>query len=312
MKKFLWHNLLFAAFLSVIILLLIVVYAFKYNTTINDLPAPNFSNSYSFNEKILFLKKSDISPEVLAIGSSMTLNNLHSQTVINKLKTKKYLNVASWGMSIQEEYQLLKQLTLIYKPKKIIIACSIVDFKKNDKNIDYFLIHKYLSGHNELKHHLSHFSSQYYFNNFKYAHQVRNDSSNYEYLGFDNYGAVNFNNQGFKISNNRWNTDFEENAINKREYLYLDSIGLYCQEKKIVLLFFQTPMREGLYNKLTNKKLTELNNHISKVETIIKARHQQFVDATKVKWKDYLFVDGTHLNAKGAELFTEYCFKHIH
>ena len=73
----------------------------------NDLPAPAFSNSISFNEKIDFIRDRDLSKiEYIAIGSSMTLNNIDSETMVKYLG-ENYLNLGSRGFKISETKKIL-------------------------------------------------------------------------------------------------------------------------------------------------------------------------------------------------------------
>ena len=107
MRKFIINIFKFLLFPTIIIG--IIFFTIIKKIGLENLPALNFSSSYSYNEKIRFLKNKSNSPSIIAIGSSMTLNNLDSDIVVKELKDDEYLNVSSWGLRISESYKLLKQ-----------------------------------------------------------------------------------------------------------------------------------------------------------------------------------------------------------
>ncbi len=279
---------------------------------VENTPALNFSDSYSFNEKILFLKKQSINPEIISIGSSMTQNNLDSEVVLAEFQTNKYLNTASWGMKMQDNFNFLKLLYSTYPIDKIIIVSNVVDFQKGNKRIDPDYIKYYLTKNNlgTTYSFLKNFNLSYYSENLKYAKYVRNCQNDYEYLGYDKSGMVKFKNEGFNIKDQRWIDNHFDKKITEIEYVYLDSISKFCSENNLKLYFFQSPYREGLYSEFSTNEMNIYNNHINRIDIILNDKHY-FVDSSKAIWNDSLFVDGIHFNDVGAELFTNYCFDKI-
>lgn len=169
-----------------------------------DLPAPNLSNSYSVNEKLLFIRKNIDSAEVLAVGSSMTLNNLHSQTIADYYQTSHFLNTAVWGLVISSNYEYIKILDDIYHPKDIIIYLNLSDFVERDHNLRMEQWKAYLTKKGSgLQYHLTTFNFPYYIKNSKYAKHVRTDKNSYEYLGYDQFGGANIDSAGFIRNENR-------------------------------------------------------------------------------------------------------------
>lgn len=291
-------------------IILSLIYFMKNQIFDSDIPALKFSNSYSFNEKILFLRNCSKESNVLAIGSSIALNNLFSKTVIKELKTEKFLNTASWGMSMKDDYAFLKSLNKIYKIKSIILACNIGDFYHSRKDIDFEFVENYLffNEWNVFKSYLKTFDLNYYLKNFTYAKKVRNCINDYDCLKYDNYGTVNLTRESFKINNKRWmdfylNTNFEQ-----LQYNYLDSISEFCVDNRIELLVFQSPVRQGIYTNLTQFKQEFLKLHGENIRNIIEQDNHIFIDSNDTFWQDSLFIDAVHFNDKGAELFTDYCF----
>jgi len=291
----------------------IVLYVVYFKISVNDIPAPNISNSYSFNEKMEFLRKKKIDADIIVIGSSMSLNNLYSKTITDELHSTSFLNTASWGMSIKDDFLLLKRLSEIHKPSTLIIASNTIDFSQTDKKVDYVSLKQFLESNNfaSLFYHIKNFNLKYYFTNFRYAKKVRSCKNEYEYLGFDRCGTINFDSTDFKINIDRWNSDNLSTETFSHQYSYLDSISSFCKSKNIKLLFFQSPYRNGLYSTFDLNKLNNLKSHIDKIGFILKRNNQIFINANDVIWADQLFVDGIHFNKFGAKKFTEYCFDKI-
>jgi len=279
---------------------------------IENIPALNFTDSYSFNEKILFIKKHSINPEIVSIGSSMTQNNLDSEVILAEFQTTKYLNTASWGMKMQDNFNFLKLLYSIYPLDKIIIVSNVVDFQQGNKRMDSDFINYYLTNNNLGTSYsfMKNFNLSYYSENLKYAEYVRNCNNDYQYLGYDQYGMVKFKNVGFNIKEKRWLDNHFDKEISEIEYVYLDSISKFCNENNLKLYFFQSPYREGLFSEFNPAEMNIYNNHSSRLDSILKDKHH-FVNSSKDIWNDSLFVDGIHFNDFGAELFTKYCFDKI-
>jgi len=278
-----------------------------------DRPAPNLSTSYSFNEKMLFLAQHEGEQQidVLSLGSSMSLNNLHSRTITEIFGTEEYINTASWGANMQENFALLQILEPIYEPKTLIIATNLCDFKESTKTIRYDMLDDYLRSEDKssILCYLRTFDLHYYITNAKYSKLVRNNPSAYEFLGYDMNGGVNMQGDGFHIDPKRWNGDtIFDQKIDPVWYQYLDSISLFCKAKEIELLIFQSPMRNGYMVDLNENGKAAIGLHIDRIKRSSKD-HFTFVNAMDTTWSDPLFVDWIHLNEKGAELFTEYCFR---
>lgn len=279
---------------------------------LEDMPALNFSNSYSYNEKIRFFKKKSITPNIMAIGSSMTLNNLHSDVVIKEFQNDKYLNASSWGVKISESFKLLKSMYELYQFDHVISIINIVDFSEGTKKIDHRYVHNYLT-HKNLKTAFSiarNFDFDYYLKNIEYANYVRNCSRDYQYLNYDDFGMVKLFSDGFNINEKRWIDKCLEAEPVAKEYSYLDSISEFCVKNNIEYYLFHSPHRLGLIQELSLVEKEKYNSHLIKIDSLIGNKHY-FVNSNDSTWHDTLFVDGIHLNEFGAKLFTQYCFDRI-
>ena len=313
MNKFLKKLVLFFGFVSVVFFFLSASCFFYFGNTVNDIPPPHISNNYSFNEKMEFLRKAKKRADIIAVGSSVSLNNLYSPTIINEFHSSSFLNTAAWGMSMKNNFYFLKVLNDVYKPSTVIIASSIKDFSSSEQKINYDKLSGYLyaDGVSIIGYHLKNFSFRYYFTNYEYAKGIRKNSTDYEYLGFDKYGTVNYDSAGFKINSVRWNTDYLTTKVEPSSYVYLDSLSQFCKMHQIKMLFFQSPYRAGLCSNFDSIKSETFKNHITRVESILKKNGQAFVNGTEIMWDNKFFIDGVHFNKYGAKYFTEYCFEVI-
>ena len=75
-----------------------------------EIPPPRFSENLSLNEKVRFVKQNFLKEkiDILAIGSSMTQNNLYTKTITEHFKGKKFLNLSSWSQRIDQDFHWIK------------------------------------------------------------------------------------------------------------------------------------------------------------------------------------------------------------
>lgn len=263
---------------------------------------PNVSNSLSFNAKMQFLKekKVDTTINVLAVGSSMTLNNMHSATIAASFDPA-YLNTASWGQSIVDDYKLIKIFTPLYKPKTIIITSNFMDFQNEWSKIKFDLLDSYLSK----TYTKSGFDLRYNIQNAEKLKEYKQNQNLYDYLNYDMNGGINLDAQYLKIDSLRWKgRAVNESPLDPTQYTYLDSISNFCKTNKIDLIFIQSPLRIGYTAQMNDAQNKFLLDHITKVAAILKNGDQQFVNTLDGDWPDDLFADYSHFNEKGARVFT--------
>jgi len=306
MDKFIKNIGLFLLYTIILLFIVILLYKYKTGFTLNDLPAPNLSNSYSLNDKMLFSrnKKADI----LAIGSSMGLNNLYSETIVNRFRSHSYLNLSSWGLSMKDIFLFIKMYSSIHKPFFIVIASNYPDYQSLDKKVNYDELRNYLTDHgSNFDYYLKHLNFQYYYSDISFQRLAKSSNNFYESLLYDKYGAVLFDPYNFKINNARWNSTRWSN-IREDAYWYTDSISNYCKRNNIKLFFFESAFRDGIapnYNK------RDIEKHISRIRKIFSKNGQIFIDSNEQIWPNNLYVDAIHFNSTGAKLFTEYCFDKV-
>jgi hypothetical protein len=245
--------------------------------------------------------------KILAIGSSMSLCNINSQLVTEKFQTTSYLNYSSWGLNMFDIYRILKIISEQQTPSTLIISSNMMDFYDNDKKFEQEVVSKFLTSKFTLRYHLNNLNVNYYLENLKQSRNYKNNK-NYQSLKYDQYGGIEFNSNHFNVHKDRWNDSAISKDRNEKKYSYLDSISHFCNENKIKLLFFQSPYRKEIAQKINS---TLLQNHIAKVKYILSKRTHDFIDATQIPWEDSLFVDATHFNSNGAEKYTKFCLDKI-
>lgn len=238
--------------------------------------------------------------KVIALGSSMSLNNLHTKTIREKID-QRYLNISSWGQTIEEDYFLLQLFTKYFNPNRLLISSNFMDFNSSPKKINYHLTEEYLTDNSQLNIDWIKFNDLFTY--FEYRYLNKHD---YSSLQYDESGGINFSKEKFNISRERWQ-GYHIKTIkpDNPNYLYLDSIAHFCKEKGIKFTFILSPLRTGYYSKLDGKSLIDLYQHKTKVRMIMEKNDQLFVDTHDKSWSDSLFIDYSHLNSDGAEKLTQ-------
>lgn len=304
MRKFFINCCIFIFIFGMINVVWISLFIYSNQLTSENFPSPELTNSYSFNSKLHFLKNKK--SKNIAIGSSMTLNNLASEVLINKIRTNDFLNYSSWGLSIVDMFKILKISNKIHKVKRLFMASNLVDFIEDPKIFDAIEIENYLKNDFDVFYYLKHLNFKYYFTNWKYTKYVRSGSNFQESLVYDKYGGVLLSENKFIYSKERWNSPFIYPMKSELNYQYLDSIAHFCKSYGIDLMVVQSPTRKSLLTNMTEVKI--LRNHISKMENILVKQNHYFIDGNRLALPDDCYVDGTHLNSKGAIIFTNFIF----
>lgn len=273
-----------------------------------------FDSSISFDSKIYELKNKNFeSIDNIAVGSSMTLNNLNTETLMRYLNSESYYNVSSWGQSISVDYEMIKILVDRYTPHRIIMVTVCDDFDYSDYsdldckrsiktylnsdcfNIPYMAIYK--------------IRSKFYDSDGSYRN-CRNATDDYTNLNYDYCGGIELKVYDDNISSERWNhiSGFE---FDKRGKCYesLMKICEYLKSRNIDLVLVNTPTRRHYYSNNYN----DVQKHISICDSIVKSYGFFFSNEIDFeKYNDSLFADCSHLNVEGAKLFTdEFCKKYF-
>jgi hypothetical protein len=268
--------------------------------------AKKSSNSYSFNEKIKWLplpKKLDI----LAVGSSMTLNNLSSQTLVDCTENKSYLNLSSWGMSMKDIGDLFPICYELYNPQIIITVSNFQDFRPSRIEFDLEDISQEMKGQSTI------FNKDLFLDKY-YLNRTLDNKINYlnrkvyTSLKYDEYGGVPLANKDFNIFKKRYDEDFNFKKLNPIEYKYLREFSKRMRDQKVKYIFVQSPVREK--NRTIEYK-KNIETHLYNIETILINDGHIVLDYSELKLTDEYFVDFAHLNQKGAEIITKLICKEI-
>jgi hypothetical protein len=300
MQKFFKNIIVFVA--GFIPLILIAMYIYVRAVDVKYIPPVRISNSVSFNDKILFCHKK--MANTLSIGSSMTLNNIHSESIVNFLKSDSYLNMGSWGLCIEDVYVMLKEYSKVKMPQTVFLTGSMEDFAKREIKYDNSDdIHKILTTDYMLFYYLKYPDVKYYITGVTYYKFLKELDTTYESLKYDKYGQVKYPTENFDLNLKRWNHVITNTILDEKNYAYLDSIAIFSHRNNIRLYYVQTPVRKGLADSLNKNKL---ERHSIRVQNILKKYNNLFVDTNDKTWDDSLFTDATHMNCTGAKIFTDY------
>lgn len=310
MKKFISTLAKYILFTFLVSLTVLVIYLNTGDNSFRFIPPPEFSKSISFNDKLAFSK--DKTADVLAIGSSMSLNNLSSSVVVKNLQHKSYLNLSSWGLKMEHMYDLLKIYSKKHMPNTLILSSHYIDFsdhkEDNAPKFEISEVEDYINSKWSLKFYVTNFNLYYYIDNYIFLKDCKRYRNIYNSLKYDKYGGSEINSRKLEINKERWVNSCINVIKTNVNYEYLDSISKFCSHNKIRLLFFETPVRKKVLDDTTR---ILLNNHIQKVEKIITKNKFSFVNSNEIPWDDSFFIDGTHLSSKGARRFTNYCFDNL-
>ncbi|MBN2789753.1 MAG: hypothetical protein JXR69_06160 [Candidatus Delongbacteria bacterium] len=305
MKKFIYKIIFYCFFVICLISSLLYYFYIKGG---NDLPAPYFSNSISFNEKIEFLKEKDLLEiQTVVIGSSMSLNNVDSKVMSEYFGKTKYLNLASWGFKISDGKEYISNM-LKYFPdlRLIIISANFMDISDKLQNItvDYTSIDRFLNNNLGIFNYFAWFNLKYYKDNYQLNNERKKRINTYQTLDFDENGGALLDIDKNHINKLRWKKDVTEFDISDRELKNLESMIELLSKNNIRFVLVISPQRSSL---IDSTKQLSIDRKIRKISSIVKKKNSFFINSyEKGLWDDSLYVDYAHFNLKGARKFTEF------
>lgn len=277
-----------------------------------SLIAPPLTGSLSFDEKLFYIAqaKKVAKVDVLAVGSSMTFNNLSSAQIANGLSNK-FINFSSWGLTIQQSSYLIKFLIPIYRPKVVIMVSSPMDFYRNKRKSAFFdtkEVRQYLLNPEIFQAYNRHFDPIYLLKSSSDIKEQRNSNRIYQSLMFDQYGGVLLDMNPTSINKERWETRIDPNRLDPSAYEVLEELALFLKQQNIAFIVVQPPMRQAAVQNITD----QLEHHWQQVEAVSLKSSLVFVNLHKeLMLSDDFFVDYAHLNYKGADLFTKKLLSHM-
>jgi len=272
---------------------------------------PYYSNSFSLNAKLLHIQKQSFRKlDVLAIGSSVTLNHLNSQVIVKRFGSN-YYNFSAWAQEMSMTRYFGEFYAKLYDPQLVIVVSHYYCFT-DDRGIDYSSFSPIV------------FTLQMDVLNWGYAGSMNLrtarkefklnqhcflDREDYESLVFDAYGGVPLTIPKEKISMKRWNDPFNADT-SESQYTELEKLSKYLSERNIKLVVVQTPIRKSDIDEQTKNQMKQ---HRFRCDQILNAHQNIFVDFSLEESlaDEAFYVDRVHLNELGATLFTQMLVDHI-
>jgi len=235
------------------------------------------------------------------------LNNVHSGVIKEMMNTDSYINTAAWGLRISQIFSMTKSLLEDYNPQTVILAANVIDYYPPEIKLDVKEITDFIRSGSPIKYQYKYFETDYFFRRLYTNRRNFNTNEIYMSLNFDANGGVLLQKKDFEKNNERWKKSIHFEPVKQENYLYLDSMASMLSSKGIELIYVQTPIRSGM---LDNNYSNNISNHVNRLNTILdKYPNTFFIDATKRRWEDSLFVDVQHFNSIGAKEFTRYFIK---
>lgn len=268
---------------------------------------PILSDRMSYDAKIQFAIQQDVQDvDVIAVGSSVTLNNLHSQRLTEYFgPDRPYFNFASWGLKMTHHLAVMPTYLKRYHPTTVIMASAPRDFMKMDVP---FQEDMFLAGYlNEwypyfflLRPNLRELRVRN-----RWRQSCRQDQSTFSSLNYDEWGGVIFQ---IPDSNDMRQERWDQASIldvAEEQYQALDQLCTVLAENQIQFIFVQSFVKNA--NCATPDCQQQLEAHIARIKQIVEDNNHTFINMYPqgLQCPDSLFADDIHLNFDGPEYFTK-------
>lgn len=296
-------------FLGTVLFLSIVVgiYTFGPRLLTGNKLLIRFTNSISFDARIYDIRQKTVpNYDYLAIGSSMTMNNLNSDVMMNYLGPmgENFYNCSAWGLSVQDMKNWMNVLLKKYQPKGIIMFGSMEDFDEVEQNYNYEDISRYLNGARQSSFYLEYgvFGDLSYYKEYE---KLREGNNSYDSLNFDDNGGVILEVYGIDRAMNRWEKKFTEEFIqNNENYQSLYEMASELKKQGIDFYYVQMPSRQMYVTDTMGDEI--LNSHVERCREVVEGSGQYYYNAINYeKYSDDYFSDYTHMNEHGSLLITQ-------
>ncbi|MBA3710678.1 MAG: hypothetical protein H0W83_17875 [Planctomycetes bacterium] len=270
------------------------------------LPPIPLTGNISFDEKLEWLwKRGPRNWDVLAAGSSMTLNNLYSEGVINELSAgTSYVNSASWSLKIGDTRKFVDYLCALQQPKSVIVICGPMDFygKNSVEFIQTNNLNFYRATTNYGLLAAQYFDPIYYYKHSQEIREQRRTRASYRTLMFDSGGGVPMDVSYPSIDSERWNEKPRPELIDPAQYIEFERLAVMLEARQIRFICAQSPIRSDAYDA---SDTVALDRHWQRLSDILKAHGFPFYNIHRsLSLGPESFADYSHLNADGARQFT--------
>ncbi len=277
-----------------------------HQNNIGNLPPIPLTGNISFDEKLEWLwKRRSRSWDVLASGSSMTLNNLYSEGVVSALPVgTRYVNAASWSLKMGDTKKFVDYLCALHQPKTMIVICGLMDFYGKNSvefiNADNLDFYRSTPSYSLLT--ARYFDPIYYYKHSREIHEQRSTRASYRSLMFDSGGGVPMDVNYPNIDPQRWNEKPRPELIDPSQYTEFEGLVAALANRNVQLICAQAPIRSDAYDA---SDTLALDRHWLRLSDILKAHGFQFYNMYRsLSLGPESFADYSHLNAIGARQFT--------
>lgn len=270
-------------------------------------PAPRITPNLSVNEKLAFAKSRFAQGvDVLALGSSMTLNNLNSAAVMQHFGQVRYLNAGGWGIGAAGLSMLGPVLVDRLDPRLVIVSTNLMDFTAqpdmlagSGKAMDRSFTEPQWLGY------LRHWDIPYYLREMELNKVRFTDSGNYEYLRFDEHGGAPLDIPKYRINPARYGLlPPTSKDISEKRYADFGRFVQYLHRKGVRLAVFESAYRDGVRTAASDSLDRA---HVARLRAMLRPGEDVLVDAGQRHWPDSLFVDSSHFGPAGSMAYTRYC-----
>jgi hypothetical protein len=271
------------------------------------IPAPRLTGNVSLNEqvhRVAMLPHG--TTQVLALGSSMTLNNLASAPVVEHFNTTALVNAGAWGMGALETARLGPELVDHLGPSTVIMVMNLMDFVPgtplNTKEVGS--IREHLANEGSAWDHLKYWDAPWFLRQMD-LHRIRlSDPGNYEYLRYDAHGAATLEVPADRILPSRFNKPPPKpDELQESYYAAFATFSAWLRGRDTDLIVLLSPYREGLQDEGLRRSNAA---HAQRMQQILAASGHRMVDGNQRTWPDSMFNDSSHLDRAGAEEFTRW------
>lgn len=275
-------------------------------------PAPRLTPNIAVNEKVdRIVRHQREGAEVLALGSSMSLNNLASAPVLQHFQGQRYVNAGAWGIGAGELIQFGPMLVERLKPRTVLVALSPLDFIKGSRLMpqDSAAIVRHLDGGKPTLGYVWHREAAYYLRQMELNRIRFDDPGNYEYLGYDGPGAALLEVAVDRRDPARYaEVPPTYDKLKQERYEAFARFAQYLADRGVHMIVLSSPFREGL----TNASVEALfRQHHARLHGILDPLGHPLLTADGRSWPDALYADASHLNREGAEAFTAHCLAQL-
>ena len=273
-----------------------------------DLPPAPLTSELFFNEKAQFVRdhRGQIF-DIMIAGSSLSVNDLSSDAFLEEIPNHpSMINIAVFGTRISETRLWLNHVIRSFgKPKLVVICLSPLDFQPEKgwyAPADRFL-DGYLGGRFQPALYFENFSLLNFTDLMRHIKEDRTTRRWYSSLDFDSDGGVPLDMNYPKVELDRWNYVPRYDQIEERQYNELNRLAADLKSSGISLVCVLAPTRRA---DRTRENTLLADKYESRVTEILEKNGQTLLDLdSTLDLDDSHFADYIHLNARGAQAFSQ-------